>query len=125
MNLLLFCQGEPEDNHFLKQGLSELVPPDGVARCQTVGDLEERLRSQRMRPQVAVLCVHDVSTMASLVQARGLFDDVSLVLVLPHRDGEILTQAHLLRPRYIDFLEDDGERLFSVLERMIPEETVL
>ena len=103
----------------------DLVPPDSVALCQSFGGLVERLRSQMTRPRGAVLCVHDLSTMESLVQTRGLLDDVSLVLVLPHRDREILNQVHLIRPRYIDFLEDNGERLSSVLERMIPEEAHL
>ncbi len=120
MNVILFCQGEQRCDHFLSQGLLDLVPPDSVTLCQTVEDLVEKLRSQKTRPHVAVLCVHDLSTMESLVQTRELLDGVSLVLVLPHRDGEILNQAYLLRPRYIDFLEDNGERLSSVLERMIP-----
>lgn len=122
MKVLLFCQDEQRGNHFLRKGLMDLVPPDSVDFCENLGDLVETLRSQTTRPRVAVLCVHELSTMKSLVQTRGLFDDVSLVLVLPERDGEILNQAHLLRPRYIDFFDDNGERLSAVLERMIPGE---
>ena len=124
MNMLLFCQDNRNNDHFPVRIPFDMAPKDRLALCRTFEDLTEMLRSRTARPRVAVLCVQDLSTMRALVQTRGLLADVALVLVLLDRDREILNLAHLLRPRYIDYFDDNGERLSSVLERMIAEETV-
>ena len=124
MNMLLFCQDNRNNDHFSAQIPFDIRTEDRLALCRTFDDLTEMLRSRTARPRVAVLCVWDLSTMRALVQTRGLLADVSLVLVLPDRDREILNLAHLLRPRYIDYFDDNGERLSSVLERMIADESV-
>lgn len=120
MNLILL---EPDEQHgadILGAPLMRVMQNNNLVRCRSLDDFFGQLRSQRNRPQLAVLCIGDELVLKSLIVQRVLLADVALVLLLPNQDAELLELAHRLRPRYIEFWGSGIERLIAVLKNMIP-----
>ena len=118
MNVLLFNPAkQQEDGRFDHEFLS-LMRSISVALCQTLDELYDQLRSRDDRPHVVVLFVLDRPMLKALVETRDLLVDLSLILVLPNQSKGLLTLAHKLRPRFIDFSGIGSEGLVSVLKKM-------
>ena len=124
MNVLYFnpVKQQPEGGSF-DNALMELMRTNKIAMCQTMSDLFEKLRSQEDRPDIAILCVNDKLELKSLVELSGLLADILIVLFLPSQNEEILTLAHRLRPRFIDFWGYGTAGAEAVLRKMLPTES--
>lgn len=118
MNVLFY---DP-DREFLELGKEppwrEWMKPLDVFFSETVGDVIDHLRSLEKRPQVAILCVNDPYLMSYFLLRKKLFKNISIVLVLPVDETEMLQLAYGLQPRYIDFLENKRGTLLSILRSM-------
>jgi hypothetical protein len=126
MRVLLFNSIKQIDNETLSRELKGAMPFARVVLCSTMDDLFGHLRSLENRPHVVVLSIDNESLLTSMVETRELFSDMSIVLLLPNQDKELLTLAHRLRPRFIDFFGSSTDGLVSVLKKLTrpgPEKT--
>jgi hypothetical protein len=118
MRVLLFNSINQFGDETLSRELKGAMPFARVVLCRTMDDLFLHLRSMENRPHVVVLSLDDKSSLVSMVESRELFSDVSIVLLLPNQDKDLLTLAHRLRPRFIDFFGSSRDGLVSVLKKL-------
>ena len=107
----------------LKDGIHQLMVGHQVHRSVVSFDSLEALEARLRRPHhdidLIVICVGDAIEMVKLTQMRSLLIDLRIVMVLPHRDADMIAWAHLLGPRFIAYAEDGVRQVGSVLEKML------
>jgi hypothetical protein len=118
MNVLFY---DPNSEFYPLKDSSEWndwMKPLEISFCTTVADVIDHLRSMKKRPQVAILCVFDQDLVSLLLSKKTLLMDISVILVLPHDNAELLRLGYRLQPRYIDFVGNRKDTLLSILKSM-------
>ena len=89
-----------------------------VARCRAFSTMERRLRKPNHGLEIVLMVVEDSKEMGGIEEIQGLLRDLRLVLVLPGRDTELVSQAHKLAPRFIAYADHDTEQVGAVMKKM-------
>jgi hypothetical protein len=89
-----------------------------VARCRAFSTMESRLRKPNHGLEIVLMVVDDLKEMGGIEEIEGLMRDLRLVLVLPDRDVQLVSQAHKLAPRFIAYADQDTEQVGAVMKRM-------
>lgn len=118
MNLFFYADAESEaaeqfKKHLLKRGiLSDLtVLPEG-SRLNSHHSL--KLRSG----DVMILFASTNKEFENLLEIHDRFDHFLVILILPNRDTEIVAVSHMLKPRFITFIDSDITDLEKVITRI-------
>jgi hypothetical protein len=98
--------------------ISEQFPTDSVVAADTAEHLTLELKSPATRPDCVVLMVADSAELSRLLSIRKLLHDIGIVLVLPPAGIGLVAEAHLFRPRFLTFADDDGTDLIAVMRRI-------
>ncbi len=68
---------------------------------------------------IAVLEAQSMEELKDLVALHDLFLDIRVILILPDRERETISNAHKLRPRFLAYTDSDFEPVKVVLNKMI------
>ncbi len=68
---------------------------------------------------VIVILISNTETLSLFYSYFDLLEGTQIILVLPNRELKTLTQAHLLRPRYLSFTDTDLSDIEQVLKKML------
>lgn len=82
-------------------------------------ELEERLRRSVLDIKLAILAF---SRSEEIIRINPLCDflyDIKIILILPDSEQDTIKKAHLLRPRYIGWIDSDFLDVGIVLEKML------
>ncbi len=76
--------------------------------------------------RLAVLVPGDMEELESLSHLKGLLASLRLILILPDNLPDTIAFGHMMKPRFLDFIDSDPEILIEVADRMayMPIETV-
>ena len=85
-------------------------------QCET---LAEALTYRTIAPDIVLLVVPDRATLRQLVDMQDLLSGMKIVLVLPEGSPRTLALAHMMRPRYIGFIDSGLLELRAVLDRLM------
>lgn len=78
-----------------------------------------RLRHTPTQGAIIVLAVQDEGELTALISFRHLIADAPLIMVMPTRDGALMTKAHTLHPRFIGDLESGAQEVIAVIHKML------
>ena len=119
MNVVLFASGKNVAVSKRLQKVTESkVPLKHLETIQTIEDLSKRVRRLPREIDVAVLLAQSNDQLSEFFPLKEFLEDVRIILILPNLERETITKGHLLRPRYIDYVDGDFSNVGTVLEKM-------
>ena len=101
--------------------IETVFPTGSVGTCKTLDDVVERLRRPRLKTdlEIAVLVAANTREVNALIDMGDVFEDVRIILVLPDAERETIAKGHLLRPRFLTYVDADFTDLAAVLAKML------
>lgn len=106
------------DRGTLIDRLHAVAPVEGLVACETI----EELNSSLLRPLgdilAVVLFVADDADLVEILALREVLVNTRIVLILPTWNPDLLTGAHILRPRFMITCEMGLQKVGVVLQKM-------
>ena len=68
---------------------------------------------------IAILLAASKEELQELVSVGELLEDIRIILVLPDTDRDTVANAHILRPRYLTYVDSDFSDVAAVLSKML------
>jgi hypothetical protein len=86
---------------------------------RSLADLSAILHRPRSNVKVAVLFAANQEELTGILSLENLMGDVKVILILKDAEKDTIVKAHMLRPRYITWLDSDLSDIVTVFNRMI------
>lgn len=118
MNVLLYTPESKEAENRLQNFLESHVPGCKTEVYRTIEGLAERLKAPNEGQWVAVLQAYSRKDLEALLSLAPGLKDLKTILLVPDRDGETISLAHRLRPRFLSDVNSDLHEVAAVLEKM-------
>jgi hypothetical protein len=68
--------------------------------------------------RIFLLLASNRKDLSAVQSIRSLLSDAPVIVVLPDRDTDTITQGHRLRPRFLTYIDSDFVELAGVLVKM-------
>ena len=68
--------------------------------------------------EIVLLTARTKKELKELIGLREFLSDIRVILILPDRDHETISDAHALYPRFITYIDGDYSDLKAVLTKM-------
>jgi hypothetical protein len=91
----------------------------GLENFEELDSLIARLGKPRRKINAAILYLSQKEDLSRIVEVRDLLSDIRTIVVAPDRDADTVAKAHLLRPRFLSYLDNDPETIQKVAEKML------
>lgn len=118
MNLFFYADAESDA---AEQFRRQLLHKDSMS-SMTVLPEGSRLNSHhslKLRSgDVMILFASTKKEFENLLSIHDRFDHFRVILILPNRDTEIVAVSHMLKPRFISFIDSDVTDLEKVITRI-------
>ena len=118
MNLLFYASTSDEVTKRLQKVIETILPGENKEIYRDIQSLSRRLREPLEGRRIFVLLASNRKDLSAIQSIRSLLSDASVIVVLPDRDSETITQAHRLRPRFLTYIDSDFVELAGVLVKM-------
>lgn len=92
-----------------------------VELYRSIEEISKRLRRPVFHVKAAVLLAADREDLRAITSLGDLLllRDMRIILVLPDHDPETIAKGHLLRPRFMAWLDDDFTALGMILKKIL------
>lgn len=84
-----------------------------------VKGLAEAIREPGLEPRIILILAASPDDLILILPYRDLFENQSVILILPDSEKSTMERALSLYPRYIDYIQNDPEGMFQVLKKMV------
>lgn len=84
-----------------------------------VDSLGQRLHSPLNPNPVVVLVLDNQAQLEEMLALGPLLEGLALTVILPSREPQLVDRAHLLRPRFLTYQDQDPELLLAVLGNLL------
>ena len=102
------------------QRLAELPVKDvSIWVCHTVESLESLLRQPAEGPGLAVLMPSSHEDLNRLIKVGWMLQSARVIVILPDRLNNTITQGHLLRPSFLTFDDCDLKEVGAVMRNIL------
>ena len=119
-NIILFANGKRAAvGNRLQKSIESVVSCQHLEIQRSIKDLSERLNRFPREIDLAVLLAASKDQLSELLSLRELLNDVRIILILPDRGRETISQGHLLRPRFLSYADGDLTDVIAVLSKML------
>ena len=71
------------------------------------------------RQALGVLCITTLQELNTMLSFHAYLEDMKLILILPDRNRQTISEGHKLHPRYVSYVDSDFSDVGAVLEKMI------
>ena len=115
---ILFYSSKREDSE-IGERLKALVPAERVEVYQSIEELVHGLYRLYSYDTILLLQAKDKEELSRIVSLRDLLQGLRVILLIPDRNGETISLAHRLRPRFLGSSENDLSDTLSVVRKMI------
>lgn len=122
MNLFFYAtESKKDESQFLKlkHDLAFEFPHCSIQTFLSLDSLAQKLRQPSIDSSVAVLLALSRKELTDILAIKGLLSGKRVVLILPDRDEDTLSQGHQLHPRYLSYADLGFENVSAVLRKMI------
>jgi hypothetical protein len=117
---ILFYSSKKEDSEIgIGERLKALVPEERVEMCRSIEELVHGLYRLYRHDTIVLLQARDREELLRIVSLRDLLQGLRVILLIPDRNGETISLAHRLRPRFLSNSENDFSDTMSVLQKMM------
>jgi hypothetical protein len=118
MSLIVYIPKSNDSGRRLQQMIGQLVWQDSIEIFYHLSRLDFRLREPSGNEDILLFCASTPQDLDALVSSSHLLNNLRLILILPDRETETAAKGHLLRPRFLSYLDSDFSDLALVLEKM-------
>jgi hypothetical protein len=118
MSLIVFIPKADEAGRRLHQMIGQLMWQDSIEIFSHFKQLYDRLGRPSGNEDIGLFCASTPQDLDDLVNCVHLFDNLRLILILPDRENQTIAKGHLLRPRFMCYLDSDFSDLALVLKKM-------
>ena len=119
MMILLYAALKTTNGKRLYNIVKTLVPLQEIKIFQTMDELYNGLRQPRGNPGIAVLLSGNRKELSEILSFHDLFWDLSIILVLPDRKRETVSEGLKLMPRFLSYSDSNFKDVGAVLEKML------
>jgi len=119
MALILYLPVTDEPANQLYKIVKRAASKRKVELCRSIHELSERLSRPLFNFHISILFAADRKDLLAITSLGHFLSDMRIILVLPDHDPETIAKGHLLRPRFILWLDDDFTQMEIILKRMI------
>lgn len=120
MCVVLFSYGDDKSECSRLQAVLKKVVPQHLLEVFTkFEDFSARIRHIPRDIEVAVLSVRNDQNLTALLSLADYLDSIRIILLLPEFESDMIRKGHLLRPRYLAFLNGDYSDVGAVMSKMI------
>ena len=119
MALMLYLPDEKPATERLLQVIAHCVPGEDIEICRSVQALSERLRKPVFDVCAAVLFVASGEDLAKILMFHDFLWNLRVITILPDSEAHMIAKAHLLRPRYVTWDDDNFESVGIILKRLV------
>jgi hypothetical protein len=109
-------------NHFtsgLLEQIGGLIPSQNIIMCRDIIQLRAALLKPAYNLLAAVLAVSGRKELLDLVSISKLLRATRIILILPDRELETVSQGHELRPRFLTWPAAAPTEVMAVLNKML------
>jgi hypothetical protein len=118
MDIICYAALAYPDRATLLERLRADAPVEGFVACGTVEELDSSLLRPLGDILAVVLLVADEADLVEILALREVLVNTRIVLILPTWDPDLLTGAHILRPRFMITREMDFQKVGVVFQKM-------
>ncbi len=119
MGVLFFANGTDETSHLLLAEIELVVKTTEIEIFRTTENLKSRLYRFIHNLEVAVLLASSRKELQYIVSIRDLFGDIRIILILPDRERDTISQGHKLYPRFLSYVDSNFADVAAVLAKML------
>lgn len=119
MKILLYSSAEEEPKIGIRERLRNLVPEENLEIYRSIEELVHGLYRLHSYDTILLLQAKDREELLRIVSLRDLLQGLRVILLIPDREGDTISLAHRLRPRFLSNSENDFSDTFSVLQKML------
>lgn len=119
MNLLFYATKRDRAAERLQRVIQEVASQDKLEIYRTFGSLSQRLHQPGNGLNIAVLAPTGRGELGEILSLREPFSDIRIILILPDRERETISNAHKLLPRFLSYADRDFEQVKAVLNKML------
>jgi len=103
----------------IRAKLRRLVPEEKLEIYRSIEELVHGLYRLNSYNTILLLQAKDREELSRIVSLRDLLQGLRVILLIPDREGDTISLAHRLRPRFLSNSEKDFSDTFSVLQKMM------
>lgn len=120
MSLILYAPTPEGPTKRLQKVITSLVPDANVETFFSIESLSRKLRqSYTNRLNVVILLAESPEHLSDIASVRSLFQGMSVIIILPDRNPGTVARGHLLRPRFLTYVDSDFEDVAAVLNKIL------
>jgi hypothetical protein len=101
----------------IQRNIKQLGPPNNIEVYRNIESLSRRLRQPGADQGIAVLLVANKDDLLDILSIRDLLRNVRIILILPDKEEDTIAKGHMLRPRFLSYIDSDFADVFAVLAK--------
>ena len=118
MNIILYKANEQQESDSLWGVVCESVPTGMAEKYSSLEEFKNRLLLYKNNIEIVLLTARTKEELKQFIGLREFLADIRVILILPDRDHDTLSNAHALYPRFITYIDGDYSDLKAVLTKM-------
>ena len=118
MKLLIYANGKTATRERLSIAIEGQVQNHSIEICETVDSLSARLRQRTGDLAIVILCISSPEELKEILLLRAWLQDLRIIVLLPDRNSNTLSEGLTLRPRFVGYADTDFTDVSAVLARM-------
>lgn len=119
MNILFFSSIKTGEGEKVQKIIEAEVSSDQIERCRSVEEFSSRLRQPLGNLRIAVLQVKSKEELFEIFSIKSLLFGLRIILILPDRDKDTVSDGHKLFPRFVSYSDSDSNEVADVLKNML------
>jgi len=122
MNLFFYAPLMDKQGKELYQKIGGLCFNTGLELHCSLGSLSKRLCQPIKDFSIAILYLAKKENLLEILSIRDLLFGIRIILVLPNRETDTISKAHILGPTLLDYSDSDFTEVGAVLNKMLSHE---
>lgn len=119
MTVLYYTSKNSDISVRLLQVIEILATKEQTEIYQSVSSLSLRLREPSPYKEIAVLLADTRDDLLEILSIRDLLEGIRVIIVLPDREADTVSNAYTLFPRYLSYTDSDFNDVSAVLKKML------
>jgi hypothetical protein len=119
MQLFFYASKISKNEKRLATAIQAATPNGVVERFTSLAEFRSRLHSIVEPNSIMVLMALDRNELLQIQAFRDMLTEIYIILVLPDEKKSTIKLAHLLKPRFLSFIQDDFTVLNQIISKMI------
>ena len=119
MDLILYNSADTDKHQSLARELASTIRDARFFVCRSVVELRRRLQQPADALLAVVLLVVSASELDEILPFKEILHGLRVIIVMDESIGaDAVGKAHILRPRFLAYMDDDAGKTSAVLLRM-------